>query len=114
MKEQGGAGDHGADLRVILESGLPFPGLQEEHTCVVQVKSFTGEHGDTKAVNDIRRALEYWNAEMGLILSTASSGSEALEKALNKLRDETGKPVYLLLGEAVAAFVLRFGGQLLY
>ena len=53
VKKQGGAGDHGADLRVIFESGFPFPGLQEDRTCVVQVKSFIGEHWDTKAANDI-------------------------------------------------------------
>lgn len=113
VKEKGGAGDHGGDLLVIFESGFDFPGLQEERTCVVQVKSFTDEHWDTRAVDDIRRALEYWKADMGLIVSTASSGSEALDKALDKLRRDSKKPVYLLLGNQVAAFVLRFGDQLL-
>ncbi len=114
VKEQGGAGDHGADLRVIFESGFPFPGLQQDRTCVVQVKSFEGEHWDTKAVDDILRALRYWDADMGLIVSTAASGSEALDKALYKLRKETRKPVHLLLGEDVAAFVLHFGDQILF
>ena len=113
VKEKGGAGDHGADLLVIFESGFDFPGLQEERTCVVQVKSFTDEHWDTRAVHDIRRAFKYWKADMGLIVSTASSGSEALDKALDKLRRDTEKPVYLLLGNQVAAFALRFGDQLL-
>ncbi len=54
------------------------------------------------------------DADMGIIVSTASSGSEALDMALDKLRDDTGKPVSLLIGEDVAAFLLRFGGELLF
>lgn len=108
--KQGGPGDYGADLILHFESGPPVPELQTAHRCVVQVKSYEGEQGDTKAVSDIRRALEYWQADMGMIISTASSGSEVLDNALNELREETGKPVSLLIGEEVAAFVLRFGG----
>lgn len=69
---------------------------------------------ETKAVDQIRKALDYWDADMGVIVSTASSGSEALDTALDQLRQETGKPVSLLIGEDVAAFLLRFGGQLLF
>jgi hypothetical protein len=73
LKWQGGAGDHGADLIVIFESGLPVLGLQRQTTCVVQVKSFEGPQWDTKAVDDIRRALDHYpEAEMGLIVSTAT------------------------------------------
>ena len=111
VTETGGAGDHGADLILRFESGPPVLELQEQRTCVVQVKSYEGEHSDPKAVKDIRRALDYWQADMGLIVSTASSGSEELDKALDKLREETGKTVSLLIGEDVAAFVLRFGGH---
>jgi hypothetical protein len=45
VKRPGGAGDHGADVLVIVESGLPVSGLQQQKTCVVQVKSFEGELG---------------------------------------------------------------------
>ena len=114
VKCQGGAGDHGADLIVVYETGLPIPGLQREATCVIQVKSFTGQHWDIKAVSDIRRAFDaYPEAEMGMIVSTANESTEALEEALDNLREETGKPVALLIGADVAAFLLRFGGQLL-
>lgn len=114
MKEQGGAGEHGADLQVIFEWEIPILGIQEQRTCVVQVKAFEGEMWETKAVDQIREALKYWDADMGVIVSTASSGSEALDTALDQLRQETGKPVSLLIGEDVAAFLLRFGGQLLF
>ena len=113
LKWQGGRGDHGADLIVIFESGLPVPGLQRQTTCVVQVKSFEGEHWDTTAVDDIRRAFDHYpEAEMGLIVSTATSSTEKLESSLDKIREETGKTVSLLIAD-VAAFLLRFGGDLL-
>ena len=51
----------------------------------------------------------------GSLYPRASSSSEALDNALDKLREEEkGKPVYLLIGDDVAAFLLRFGGQLLF
>lgn len=114
VQEQGGPGERGADLRVIFEWEVPILGIQEQRTCVVQVKSFEGEMEETKAVSQIREALQYWDADMGVIVSTASSGSETLDTALEQLRQETGKPVSLLIGEDVAAFLLRFGSQLLF
>jgi hypothetical protein len=106
---QGGAGDHGADIRIIFETGLPFAGLTEQRMCVVQVKSFSGEHWDTKAVDDIRRAFEYYpEADMGLIVSTAASTTQQLDDALQRLREESNKPIGLLIGSDVAAFFLRF------
>ncbi len=114
VRSQGGAGDHGADILVTFEAGLPIPGLENEYTVVVQVKSFEGEHGDTQAVEDIRRALEHYpEATMGLIISTASASATGLDNALDKLKEETGKPVALLIGPDVAAFLLRFGAKLL-
>jgi len=114
VRLQGGAGDHGADVLMVFESGPPVPGLQQQKTCVIQVKSFEGEHWDTKAVSDIRRAFDHYpEAEMGLIVSTANSSTKILDNALEKIREETGKPVSLLIGADVAAFLLRFCGQLL-
>ena len=113
VKWQGGKGDHGADLLVAYESGLPIPGLQQERTCVVQIKSFEGDHWDTQAAKDIRRAFEHYpEAETGLIVSTAISSTKALDAALDKVREDTGKPVSLMIGADVAAFLLRFGSQL--
>lgn len=114
VKLQGGAGDHGADLIVRFESGIPVPGLQQQHTCVVQVKSYVDEHWDTQAVHDLRRAFDFYpEATMGLIVSTATSSTHALEKELEDLHNQTHKPVALLIGADVASFLFRFGGQLL-
>ncbi len=113
VEKKGGSGDHGADLILHFESGPSVLELQEQRTCVVQVKSYEGVHRDTKAVDDIRKALDYWQADMGLIVSTASSSSKALDDELDQLREITGKPVSLLIGEDVAAFVLRWCPDLL-
>jgi len=114
-RRQGGAGDHGADILVVFEGGLPIPGMEQQRICVVQVKSFEGEHWDTKAVDDIKRAFERWpEAEMGLIVSTADRSTEALDEALTKLREEDPRkrPVGLLIGSDVATLLLRFGAEL--
>jgi hypothetical protein len=114
VRWQGGAGDHGADILVTFEAGLPIPGLENERTTVVQVKAFEGEHWNTQAVEDIRRAFEHYpEASMGLIISTASASIPALDNALDTLKEQSGKPVALLIGPDVAAFLLRFGTKLL-
>jgi len=106
VERRGGPSDRGADLLVHFEPDVPI----SPQTCVVQVKSFAGKHDDTQAVNDIKRAFAaYPSANMGLIISTASAGTENLENALNELREKSGKPVSLLIGKDVADFVLRFG-----
>jgi len=46
-------------------------------------------------------------------VSTAGASTEAFENALEQLRKDTKKPVSLLIGADLAAFLLRFGGQLL-
>ncbi len=114
VQRQGGAGDHGADLLVAFEAGLPIPGLENEYTVVVQIKSYKGEHWDIKAVEDIRRAFKHYpKSNMGLIISTAGASTTLLDDALDKLKEESGKPVALLIGPDVAAFLLRFGAKLL-
>lgn len=114
VKWQGGAGDHGADILVTFDGGLPIPGLEKQSVLVVQVKSYEGDHWDTRAVEDIKRAFEHYpEASMGLIISTANSITTAVEKELDKLREDGGKPVSLLVGPDVAAFLLRYGAKLL-
>jgi len=111
---KGGAGDHGADMLVTYKYGLPLPGLEQDQELVVQIKSYEGEHWDTQAVDDIRRAFEHYpQAEMGLIVSTASSSTEKLDSALQALVEESKKPVALLVGSDVGAFILRYGAKLL-
>ncbi len=114
VKWQGGARDHGADILVTFDSGLPIPGLENQSVLVVQVKSYEGDHWDTRAVEDIKRAFDHYpEASMGLIISTANTITTPVEQELDKLREESGKPVSLLVGSDVAAFLLRYGAKLL-
>ena len=115
VKWQGGAGDYGADIRFEYEEHIPFPELDSAKTrkVVVQVKSFEGEHWDTRAVEDIERALEKYQADSGLIISTADKSSDAFEKKLEELRMDIGKPIGLLIGSDVAKFVLKYGQDLI-
>ena len=50
---------------------------------------------------------------MGLIISTANSITTTVEEKLDKLKEESGKPVSILVGPDVAAFLLRYGAKLL-
>jgi hypothetical protein len=100
--------DYGADLIVNYTSGLPINGLQTDETLVVQVKSFTGTHYSTEAVEQIKTAIKKYNATAGLILSTAQA-SEELLKNIEELQSEMEKPIGLICGEDVAAFVLKYG-----
>ena len=113
VHRQGGRSDHGADLLVEFEDSF-IPGLVRRDILVVQVKSFAGEHIDPGAVEDIGRAFQHHSdATMGLIVSTAESAGEELKERLDQLQENSGKPVALLIGADLAAFVLRFGGELL-
>ena len=107
VERKSGRGDQGADLLVYFQSGLPMvPGLERESLCLVQVKAYEGELWDTRAVNDIRRALDYYpDADMALIASTAIKGSPVLDEEIEKLQQDRGKPVVLLLGAELAAFL---------
>jgi hypothetical protein len=109
-----GKDDHGADLIVEFEGGLPHPVFQTQHKCLVQAKSYEGKQWETRAVEDIRRAfVKYPAADMGLIVSTATSSTKVLEAAIEELRRNSGKRVELLIGADVARFLLRFGGAVL-
>jgi len=113
VHRQGGAGDKGADLLIVVEEGhvLTTP---KQTTCVVQVKSYTNQHSDTQAVEDIRRAFKNFpQAGAGIIFSTAESAGPELDTALEKLRTELNKPVKLIIGAEVALFILRYGAHLI-
>lgn len=106
VRLQGGAGDRGADIVMTIEQGHPLTGIKQTF-CVVQVKSFQGEHWDTKAVEDIEHAFEaYPQAEVGLIFSTAVKPGPTLELALEKLREKTEKTINLFIGPEFALFVM--------
>lgn len=105
--------DFGADLIVKYQSGLPFGGLEKEETLIVQVKSYEGEHWETDAVRQIEKGIEKFNADSGMLITTAQK-TENLEKCIENLANELEKPISLLAGSDVARFVMKyFGSELL-
>ena len=113
-----GRADFGADLLVEFEF-VPIPGLVRRQTLAVQVKSYTGTHEDTDAVDDLRRAFEHYDAhsqtvDMGLVVSTATQSGDSLIRAADKLSEQSGKPVAILMGHDLAEFFLQHGAQLLH
>ena len=105
--------DHGADIIVKYASGLEIFGLNREEILVVQVKSYEGEHWSTNAVNQIKTAIDKFEATAGMIITTANS-TPHIEEEIDKVSNELNIPISLIAGENVAKFVLKFGQSILY
>ena len=95
VTRQGGAGDPGAALVVELELGSISQLVQ---TLVVKVTSCQGTLSDALVVSDNCRALGAYDADMVLIVSPAISWDPTVERELDRLREDTMKPVALLAG----------------
>jgi len=116
VQRKRGRGDHGADIIVTFESGLPVAGLGDQQTCIVQVKSFEGEHWSKDAIEQIEQAFEYYRAlspAMGLIISTANKVTPEFERELEAASVRLKKPIGLMMGGDVAVFVLKHGAAIL-
>lgn len=102
--------DYGADLIVEYRSGLPINGLEKIEKVVIQIKSYEGEHWETNAVEQIKEAIKQYEADAGMLITTATK-TEQLQEAIDKLSSEIEKPVALLAGEDVAKFVIKYYGD---
>ena len=103
--------DHGADLIVTIQSGLG--NLQFERKIVVQVKSFEGHHYDLSGVHQVVHAIERYEADAGMIITTAEP-TEQLWTEIAKQAETLGKPIDLIAGKAIARFVLANNPNLLF
>ena len=110
VTRQTGAGSRGADLVVELDFGS-IPELVQ--TLVVQVQPGPDTLREPSAVDDIRRAFGAYDTDMALIVSTAMNPDPAVERELDRLRENTMKPIALLTGDELAAFFLQHGSDLL-
>ncbi|TAG85689.1 MAG: hypothetical protein EAZ20_14450 [Bacteroidetes bacterium] len=100
--------DHGADIIVSFSEGLSdFLTLETQKTLVVQVKSYTGEHWSLEAVKNIETAILEYNADCGLILTTAKSTS-TLETEVQKLSEKLQKPIAICAGADVGKLVAKY------
>ena len=62
---------------------------------------------------DRRRYAAFWVKPGDRNPVQATTSTTNLDIALDKLKENSGKPVALLIGPDVAAFLLRFGANLL-
>lgn len=102
--------DHGADL--IVEFSNPIIGINITTKVIVQAKSYSGEHFDTNAIDQIINGINEYNANAGLLITTATE-TEILEKYIREKSEETGKTIDVMAGNDVAKFVLRYAPELL-
>lgn len=102
--------DHGADLLVEFKS--PVVGINFTTKIAVQAKSYTGQHFDTHAVDQIAEGIQKYDADAGLLITTANE-TEALEDYIRNKSDEIGKNIDVIAGKDVAKFVLRYAPELL-
>lgn len=100
--------DYGADIIVsYLDGPEDFISLQSEKIMVVQVKSYVGNHIDTKAVDDIESAIGKFNANLGLIVSTAKS-TEILEAEIQKASQRLNVPIAICDGPELAKLAAKY------
>jgi restriction endonuclease Mrr len=102
--------DNGADLLVEFEN--PIIGVNVTTKLVVQAKSYSGQHFDTNAIDQIVEGIKEYNADGGLLITTAKE-TEVLEEYLRKKTEEIGKTIDVIAGDEVAKFVLRYAPELL-
>ena len=102
--------DNGADLIVEFEN--PIIGVNITTKLIVQAKSFSGKHFDTKAIDQVVEGINKYAADAGLLITTANE-TEVLEEYVRKKIEETGKTIDVIAGNEVAKFVLRYAPELL-
>lgn len=110
-KNKGWGTDNGADLIVTYKAGLEVANLEKEEILVVQVKSYEGQHWETNAVTQTETAINQYQANSGLIITTAEA-TDNLQKAVEELSRKLEKPIGLIAGEDVAKFILKYGSDL--
>ena len=99
----------GADLVFAFDGGIETLDLERTEVCAVQVECYEDVINDIRAIEDIRRAFGSKTYTCGLIVTTAQSVSERFQLALDRLREESGKAVGLILARDLAALFLRYG-----
>ncbi len=103
--------DNGADL--LVEFWNPILGIDLTTKLVVQAKSYEGDHFDLTAVDQIVNGISNFEADGGLLITTANK-TQALEDCIRNKSEELKKPIYLIAGTEVAEFALRYAPEMLF
>lgn len=102
--------DHGADLIVEFEN--PVIGINISTKLIVQAKSYTGKHFDTNAIDQIVEGIKRYDADAGLLITTAEE-TEELEEYVRAKSEEIQKTIDIIAGADVARFVIRYAPEFL-
>jgi hypothetical protein len=102
--------DHGADL--ILECDHPVLGEEMRTRLVVQAKSFTGDHHDLNGVDQLVEAINKYEADAGMLITTANSTPKLLSY-IEAQSEAVKKPIHIIAGDDVARFIMRNASTLL-
>ena len=79
---------------------------------IVQAKSYEGDHYDLTAVSQIEEGIAKYNADGGLLITTAEK-TEQLEDRVREAFEKTGKVIDIIAGSDVARFIIRYAPELL-
>lgn len=104
--------DHGADLIITMSQSIGGY-LQLPRMIVVQAKSYEGKQWETDAVRQIQEAIEHFDADAGMIVTTAEK-TEALEQAVAEACKETKKPIDLLAADDLSRFIIKHAPDLIF
>ncbi len=99
--------DNGADLIVNYKTGFNIANLEKEEKLVIQIKSYENMFNDLNAIEQLKEAIKYYNANCGLLITTANM-SEEIESKINKLSSDISVPIGIIAGEDLGKFVLKY------
>lgn len=102
--------DHGADL--IVEFHNPLSGVSLSSKLIVQVKSYSGQHTELSAIDQIAIGIKKYSGNGGLLITTGEA-TEQLEEYAREVGGRIGMPIDIIAGSEVARFVLRHAPNLL-
>lgn len=127
VKGSGWGTDYGADVVATINEGLDIADLLEQKTLVVQVKSYEGMINDNEAIDQIKTAIQEYDADYGLIVTTAEPAKEFIDrvdKASKESFNEEGygkgpeennqAKISVLAGKDLAKFILKYGSEKLF
>ena len=108
VEKNGNGKDHGADLIVDMCTEL-----RHEHLVIVQVKSFEGDHNDTKAVKQVEEGIKHYKGTEGMVITTGDR-TQVLEEKRQEVSESINIPIDLYDGTDLAKFVIKHAPELLF
>jgi hypothetical protein len=101
--------DYGADLIISYKENLEDLAITKEHIAVAQVKSYKWSINDDKAIEQCITAMQTYNAEYALLITTASTSEDFTRKIDEyNLNDKSLGKISLIDGKKVAQLFIKY------